>query len=234
MTEAFAPTGLTSPQDWLDGLQPKLPSMSPDMIKHELLTTMRHFFERSNAWQDWHELKLKTGVVVYSPEMADIKAEICTILNGYVVDGVLDLVPTPPGYSYTDRLTFEVGEPRFYFLTPERRYCIFPSPPSEKNYTARLYCSMRPIDLCVPTWIQNEFYETLCHGVLARLYNVPGILYKPDLATQMYKRYMADLQAAKTKARLGNTGATEQAVPMQMGLGSQRLGRAGYRTWGFR
>lgn len=224
MTVPF-PNGVTAPQDWLDGLLPRLPSLSTDMVKHELLTVLRDFFLRSHAWQDWVTVNLKPNVILYSPELADVKAEICSIIGGYSdQQGMRDLYPAMPGLSYADAQKVENGEPVAYFLTPEGRFCIFPSIRTGETKHVRLYVSMRPVDLCVPDWIRSRHYMDITNGVLANFYLTPGATYNAAMGARLAKDYASARDRAGMLARVGHTNLQER-VPYDRNFarGSQRI-----------
>lgn len=231
---AFSPTGITAPQDWLDGLLPRLPGFAPDTVKHEILSIVRDFFQRSYAWQDWIELKLKANTVLYSPELTDYKAEICFILAGRHKDEYAWLRPAEPMYPIADILRMEKGRPDFYNLTPERMFCIFPAPETDDAYVVRLYCAMKPIDLCMPDWIKSLHYEAIRDGVLANLYALPGVIYKPDLALMHLKKYENAINKATVDARTAYAGIQEM-VPFnhRFARGYQRRSSAGSPLWGW-
>lgn len=228
MSDPF-PKGITAPQEWLDGLIPKLPSVPPDMIKHELLTVMRDFFTYSTAWQEWISVVAQPNVIEYPPQLTDVKAEIISILDGYSDGPWWWLRPAQPGIPGVDIAKRTSGSPRWYHLTPQQQFCIFPAT-KEGTTNIRLYCAMKPIDLCVPDWIRSRFYDILISGVLSNMYLTPGANFNADMGRVQRKMYMNGRSKAMIDARVGYTGIQEQ-VPYNRGFarGYQRVRNSAWR-----
>lgn len=221
MPEPF-PGGLTAPQDWLNGILPRVPNLTPDFVKHELLTIIRDFCQYSGVWRDWLDpIILHPTQLVYSPEAVDVKAQVHRILDGYILENNQQLYPTSAGSRIVDIKTVEIGDPRYYYMTPEKQIAIFPVLPlGSPTRRARLFTTMVPLDLCVPQWLKLDWFEGISAGVLGRLYLTPGLNYKPDIGARMERRYKSAKSKALRNAVTSGTGMQEVIIPPDFAQGS--------------
>jgi hypothetical protein len=228
MSEPF-PGGIVAPQDWLNGILPRAPNLNPNFVKHEILSVLRDFFERSGAWREWvGPISLHPEQVTYSVELADYKANLVAILGGYRVSDEMRLFPVPNqmiGADVNVHLNNDPyigGPPRWFYKDPYDNAIILP-PPAEEGEQVRLFVTMKPSDLCCPDWIRSRHYEAILAGVLARVYQTPGPNYKPDLGARMERKYVAARAHATREAIAGGTGMTEVATIPTSVAGSQRF-----------
>jgi hypothetical protein len=224
MSEPF-PSGITAPQEWLDGILPRCPNVTPDFVKHEVLTVLRDFFHFGRGWRDWvGPITLHNNQVHYSVELADYKAEFIEVLEGYRVSDRQPLIPITHQMIGADAQLFEEGGPSYMYVNPEGLLTVFPTIPAGMQEQIRVFVTMMPIDLCVPNWIKFKWYDAIVNGVLERLYYSPGPNYKPDLAKVMGRRYVAQRARSTVTAITSGTNMPEVVQPPFFAPGSQ-----GYR-----
>lgn len=223
MTQPF-PGGLTAPLDWIDGILPLIPGAHVDWIKHTILRKTRDFFKRSNAWRDWiGPITMDETTPFYSAELSDYKATLCSVLAGYRhSDGFpLGLVQDADTAVQQDAL-YSVGLPQYTYRTVENLIAIFPMVGQGVYEQVSLYVSMQPIDLCMPDWIKDRYYDAILSGVLGAAYLTPGLNYKPDLGARYERRFLQWCSRAAQEAQASGTGMPQKVpVPRQV-LGSQR------------
>lgn len=228
MAEPF-PGGITRPQDWLDGLVPKLPNLPEDAIKFEVLTVLRDFFKIGMTWRDWiGPILLHPNTVYYSTEQADYKADLVDILSGYRVSDQLPLSIIDRSQIGADANIFSPGTPSYITQTPEGLAQIWPTVPEGSEESVRLFVTMMPVDLCVPDWIKIQHFDDISFGVLARWFLAPGANYNFQLGNWYERRYRNARNNARLRSIAGGTLAPERAVPPRITQGSQ--GRFGTRT----
>lgn len=222
------PGGLTAPQQWLDGLLPALPGATVDAIKHAVLTVARDFYKRSTAWRAWcGPILLNDHQEVYEIESGDVRADVSVVHRVCVPEDDLELRPmraeaAGPAFGYP------VGDKLATYHCPTANQIVFL--PLLVEGAARplvsVYASMVPLDLDIPDFLVQQHYDTICKGVLARMYMVPGLNYKPDLATSIQRQYSAERARARVVAEAGFTPIlTVARPPAPFARGMYRGGR---------
>lgn len=230
MTEEAFPGGLTSPMEWLDGILPRTPHVSPDFVKFQILSTLRDFFQRSGAWRGWLDpFNLDPEHAYYSLELTDVKAECVAILAGYRTSDEQRLGYAQKSIDRTEQAINKTGSPAFFFRTTEGLACIFPKVTPGVTESVKLFVSMKPIDLCVPDWIRQKHFDAIVDGTLARIYKSPGINKDLQLAAIMQRQYRAAIGEATRDALADGTSAQYIIQPPRQVFGSQR-GFAGRKT----
>jgi hypothetical protein len=224
MGEPFPNGGITRPQDWLDGLIPKLPNLAEDAIKFEILAVLRDFFKQGKCWRDWiGPITLQPNTVVYSMEGADYKTDIVDILSAYRVSDSLPLRIVDRSDIGADANIFDPGSPSYIVQTPEGMAQIWPPIGEGTAESVRLFVTMMPIDLCVPDWIKIQHYDEIVAGVMSRWLLSPGPNYNFQLGNWYRRMYRDARNAAQLRSAASGTLAPEKAVPPRMGVhGSQR------------
>jgi hypothetical protein len=222
------PGGIVAPQDWLNAILPRAPNLAPDFVKNEILSVVRDFCDRGGVWRDWvGPITLHPNQVHYSVELADYKAELVDILDGYRVKDEIRMMPVPSDNVgadpnvYLNQEPYIGGPPRFYYKDPEGLAVIIP-PPADDTEQVRLFVTMKPVDLCFPDWIKSRFYEPILNGVMARVHMMKGPCYDPNLGARLERRYRAERDLATQRAIASGTGLPEIARPMTIIGGSQR------------
>jgi hypothetical protein len=221
MAEPF-PGGITRPQDWLDGLVPKLPNLTADAIKFEVLTVLRDFFKIGKTWRDWiGPITLHPDQVIYSTEQSDFKADLVDILQGYRVSDKLPLRIVDRQQIGADANLFDPGVAQFITQTPEGLAQIWPPPPEGTQESVRLFVTMMPVDLCVPDWIKVQHFDDIVAGTLARWMLVPGPNYNYQLGNWYQRRYRAARDNAVQRTIASGTNLPERAAGRPIVFGSQ-------------
>jgi len=223
MAQPF-PGGITAPLDWINGILPRVPGAHVDWIKHEVLQRVREFFQISGAWRDWiGPITLDPTTPFYSVELADYKAELCAVLSGYRHSDGAPLGLVKDGDIAVQRDTLHSrGHPQYVYRTVEGLVAIFPVIEDGAYDQVSLYASMKPIDLCMPDWIRQRYYDGIVAGVLGTAYLIPGMNYKPDLGARYERRFRQWCSRAAQEAQASGTAMPEAApIPRQV-MGSQR------------
>ena len=222
MSEPFV-GGITSPQSWLDGLIPKLPNVGEDAIKFEVLTVLRDFFKIGKTWRDWiGPITLHPGEILYSPELADYKADLVDIIGAYRFSDQLPLSVVDRSCIGADYNLLSPGTPAYYTQTPEGLVQIWPPLEEGKTEQVRLFVTMMPVDLCVPDWIKIQHFDDISAGVLARWLLVPGANYNFQLGNWYQRRYRNARNEAVLRSIASGTLMVEKAIPRRQVFGSQR------------
>lgn len=201
------PGGLTAPQLWLDGILPKVPTAGADLIKHEVLTVARDFYSVSGAWRAWvGPIRLNEDQTKYAIETADIKAECTGVVDAIVIDTGMRLHSTDMQYAGLPSLIIYGDYPTDYYCPNPQEIVFMPRHASTgPTCSVSLLIKMRPIDLDWPQHLASEHFEAISHGVLASLYDTPGLMYKPDQAREQRKRYIWHRSRAKRRAEANYT-----------------------------
>lgn len=223
MSQPF-PGGITAPLEWINGILPLVPGAHVDWIKHEVLRKTREFFQLSNAWRDWiGPITMDPTTPFYSPELSDYKAELCAVLGGYRMSDGFPLKLVQDGDVAVQRDTlYKREKPLYTYRTIENRLAIFPIIEDGGYEQVMLYVTMKPIDLCMPTWIRQRYYDGIIAGVLGTAYLTPGINYKPDLGARYERRFKQWCSRAAQEAQASGTGMPEKVFTPRQVMGSQR------------
>jgi hypothetical protein len=206
------PGGLSAPQQWLDGILPKLPNIPVDWVKHETLSVLRDFCRESGVWREW------VGPVVTEPGVSAyaLPAPYDGVEPGLVYKAVRDLPAEgeeEPGYWHLvaraqpvhgPRLDRLVGDPAWYWRDAAGNVLIYPVPAStDPAVSCWFYCSLVPLDLCGPDWLRGEHFDTIVDGVLGRAYLMPGPNKDKEAAVFHRRAYLAARTRAKVRAAGG-------------------------------
>jgi hypothetical protein len=220
------PAGLVAPQRWLDGIQPKVPTAGVDMIKHEVLTVARDLFTVSGAWRAWvGPILLNTEQTEYAIETADIKAECVGVVDAIVSETGDHLEPIDEQMSGSTLLMREGDYPAQYYCPTDQTIVFLPyrgltSVSAICNVS--LYIKMKPIDLDFPQHLASTHYDAICEGVLASLYSVPGLMYKPDAAKLHFRKYVTLRSRARRRAEASYTMRQNVVRPVLASRGTWR------------
>jgi hypothetical protein len=217
--------GMVAPQKWLDLLQPKLPNIPPDMIKHEVLSVVRDFCRIGGVWRDWLRpvevdgLALEYGLVTGNPN-----TEAVATLAAYRASDQHQLAPVPPEMAGPPAFIRRGGLPLRFWQTQPDRIFVDPIPaPTEAGNFIVPYVVLAPLDLCaVPEWFLLDNQLAVVDGVLASLTNVPGPNYRPNDAAAYRRAYVAARNRARTRAQAGYTRAEPRLRVPYVARGSQR------------
>lgn len=198
--------GLTSPQDWLDGLLPKLKAASPDAVKFDLLLTIQDLCQRSSIWREWVGPITVDGRTIQIPvEPPYDNVRIHTIIqlrlgipNGEYL-GFID---------HRNRSTLRRGGdgiPSKWFQPKPGLIVLDRMPVVGKDPAVPLegLISLVPLDLCVPEWLKTEHYDTITKGTLQRQYGTRGPNYDPVMMKTMEREYIKGRSAAREAAYSG-------------------------------
>jgi hypothetical protein len=140
------------------------------------------------------------------------------VLRAIVVETGLDLYPKDlrsVGLAAAAPLLERTSEdgPTTYWCPTQQTISFWPQIRAGADRMVSLFLWLKPIDLNIPSHLISTHYDAICNGVLGRMYLVPGLTYKPDLAKFHSKRYVADRSAARFRAERSYTGQARIARP---------------------
>lgn len=224
------PTGLASPEDWLDILLPKLPGAVPDMVKQQTFMTIRDFCSLGLAWLDWVvPIEVQATTVQYPliTGFADVEAFLPLTVKH--VDEPSSS-PSPrylrpfSAFQASPLIEIGIGEPVEFWSVKPGQLSLRPLPALGSPVVfLDVYSALRPVDLtAVPEWFRSEHAEAIEYGVLSKMYAIPGNNYNLQLAAINQRYYMSRRAQARERAR-DSYGPTSTRTPFPyFSRGSQR------------
>lgn len=229
------PGGLVVPQEFLDGILPRLKAPSIDNVKQVLLSVMQDYFRHSGCWRMWAGPITVGGPSNMTPgRRVPIPPPAANVMV-HTTFGVVDA----SGYALgrLSPMRFDMRDPRllgapssWYQATPG--VLVLDQVPGEEQGASVLgaYVSISPLDLCVPPNIRAEHYNGLCDGVMEKMCRVRGPNYDLRAAAAYRYDYIRQRSEARWGAETGYSAEQTVAHGFPFARGSQRRGAAVWRS----
>lgn len=227
--QRFPDGGMTTPQEWLDGLTTRLRATGVDAVKHMLLTVMQDFFRHVGCWRVWSDPIILGGaappvpgiMVPVDPPAANVAVE--TIFAVDLKDGC-SLPRLSPAYR-TPQAQPTFGLPTGWYQSIPGMLVVDQVPTSDSPpATVACYVSLVPNDLCLPSQIHVQYYDALCDGVLMRMHAIRGPNYDLRLSAAYERSFIQKRSLARHRADSGYGELASTMKAPRFAHGSQYWG----------
>lgn len=200
---------------WVKEIHAKVPGTAEGYIYDQLKLTIKDFFQRTKTWRTTvgpFDILANDGTYCLNPY--DGYSKVIQVLNLYR-NGTHYF----PSNKTKLRQSWNSAQsnPRNYYVDPYDTIVLEPTPVEDVEdfyadvaLTPRLHADNR-----IAEWIEDQCYEAIKAGALARLYEEPGKVYTNTVAAELWgKRYRAELTRARS-AGMSNykEGTTNWAFP---------------------
>lgn len=218
------PDGMVAPFKILDGLLPKLRVASPDLIKFEALQVIQDLCRRGGVWRQW------VGPIMVDDEKIEVAIPpINPLSEVHTVYQVREGIPNGKDLERIDPLNRSSlrlggrGIPSKYTQTQPGVIQLNAVPNiGDPPFPLEAYCSIVPLDLCVPVWFQDEHFDTVVKGALANLLMIKGVNYDPGVAVRMAKEYRSRIAHHRINAQSGFSITNRKMLGPYFAMGRQR------------
>ena len=186
---------------WLKDLLAFTPGAERQVVKTQLLNTIREFFHDSYAWRTTQTLNVREGRSKYYLTPFDAHTDVAGIVAVYYNGQAL--YPLPETASLTPG---ETGKPRYFYCFAPDSIELFPTPEEDLARGLRIAAALSPNYNVkrVPAIAVTKHYSAILDGTLARLFAQPNKPYtSPQMAAARQQLYKVGVSKAKAQSRRG-------------------------------
>lgn len=196
---------------------PQLPGVVRAVAERELRMTIREFFKRSYAWRrTFTSIDAPAGetpIQITSTETGDANSDVAAILGVEYNGFQLSKLPGRPPRT-GDSTT---GQPVGFYMTSNRdEFVLYPvlENPSTGLITVHLALTPKLDATAFPRQMQDDYYDAIIEGFLARMYLQPNKPYSaPALANQMRHNFRRRIGYYMAQAKTGYNDSQAWAFP---------------------
>lgn len=178
----------------------RLPGAIEEVVKHEIRSTLREFFEKSISWRRMEgPYDVKAGRPHYYLNPVDSYTHLVYVLSAYYNGNLLAPLRVPPVRSDT-------GTPYAFFCPDPQQIQLYPTPDVDATDALTIHIALTPSECTdkLPKIAITHFYDAILDGILYRMYIQPSKPYSnPELALHHQRLYRMGTGKARIVAEQG-------------------------------
>lgn len=198
-------------------IAPRVPGALGELIDQAVLDTCIDFSDRSGVVRRMVDSFQTTSTA----REYDLDPAISQVLRVWC-DGT-ELHPlnddNAPHWAFVSTVSGQTqprGHPHYFATVDKDVLSLYPAP--DKAYTITMRAVLRPrrSDTQVEDALFEDWVDTIVHGALARLYEMPGEWASPPLYAVHSKQYERGVNEAMLEASRGTTRAQMRITPVHI------------------